>query len=184
MDHRSTRAKVRDQLIPTLARVGSGSRELDIVLCYVVGDGTSPAEQMIRLLVGEGYPWDIISELLDEELPAYTRSLDAALPGEDIGLAFRSPRRGRWAALQRGPGGRDVLAWAATECLARRQAALKVLAADPARAARARPAAPRAKPPPRPRPARPEAARAQAPRTPGRAAATGEPEAADWKILF
>ncbi|HSR71579.1 MAG TPA: hypothetical protein VLL72_04295 [Kiloniellales bacterium] len=169
MDHRSTRAKVRDQLIPTLARVGSGSRELDIVLCYVVGDGTSPAEQMIRLLVGEGYPWDIISELLDEELPAYTRSLDAALPGEDIGLALRSPRRGRWAALQRGVDGRDVLAWAATECLARRQAALKALAAEPR---------------PRPRPPRPEAARAQAPRTTGRAATTGEPEAADWKILF
>jgi hypothetical protein len=77
----------------------------------------------------------VVSELLDAELPPYTTALDAALPGENIVLALHSPRRGRWAAVHKTPGGEQVLVWAASECLARRRAALKGLGAKlPARA--------------------------------------------------
>ena len=84
-----------------------------------------------------------VSELLDAELPPYTTALDAALPDENIVLALYSPRRGRWAAVHETPSGKQVLVWAAGECLARRRAALKARGADLlSRAAAIKPAVP------------------------------------------
>lgn len=191
MVHQSTRTKVFEKLSASMQAAPRGSRELDIIVSFLLGDTSSEAGQMIQLLVEEGYSWDIISELLDQDLPPYTTALDAALPGENIVLALHSARRGKWAAVQRTPGGSDVLVWAATEPLARRAAALKALRPD-LRAARAEaprreasnPAAvrgaPHPTPPPRPAPA-PEW---REPR-PARAEAEREEEAEEeWKILF
>ncbi len=152
MIHQSTRRRVWDKLLESLGSAETGGRELDIIIHYLLGtqtqDAGGEAGQMIELLVEEGYPWEVVSELLDAALPPYTTALDAALPGENIILALHSPRRGRWAAVHQTPSGQQVLVWAASECLARRRAALKALgavllaraSAAPARSAK--PAAP------------------------------------------
>ncbi len=194
MIHQSTRRRVWDKLLESLGGAEAGGRELDIVIHYLLGaqaeDAGGEAGQMIELLVEEGYPWEVVSELLDAELPPYTTALDAALPGENIILALHSPRRGRWAAVHQTPGGEQVLVWAASECLARRRAALKALGAalpagataTPARSAK--PAVPSgAKPAPRAYgwSRMPEAATRDA--TTQDAEAPKEDET-EWKILF
>lgn len=125
MLHQGTKVKVYDKLLSSLGAARQGKRELDIVVSFVLGDTTSDAGKMIQLLVEEGYPWDVISELLDEELPAYTTSLDAAVPGENVVLSAYSKKRNQWVAVQRTADGEQISAWAATECLARRLAGLK-----------------------------------------------------------
>jgi hypothetical protein len=198
MIHQSTRRRVWDKLLESLGGAEAGGRELDIVIHYLLGsqaeDAGGEAGQMIELLVEEGYPWEVVSELLDAELPPYTTALDAALPGENIVLALHSPRRRRWAAVHQTPGGQQVLVWAASECLARRRAALKGLGAKlPARAtaAPASPAKPAAPSPVKPAPG------AFGPKpAPGAHGWSRMPEAAtpdaeaseeaetEWKILF
>ena len=203
MIHRSTRKRVCDKLLESLGSARRGGRELDIIICYLLGDTSSEAGKMIQLLVEEGYPWDVVAELLDEELPPYTTTLDAALPGENIVLALHSPRRGRWAAVHQTPTGEQVLGWAASECLARRRAALKAMRATllprpvpakpPAPAKPAARAAPRAVPRPPTHP--PTGAEAPQPAaSPQGWSLTPDPEAAqedvaeegeeEWKILF
>lgn len=192
MSQRTTRARVLGKLLESLGTAETGSRELDIVIAYVLGDTSSEAGQMIQLLVGEGYSWDIVSELLDEELAPYTRSLDAAIPGEHIVLSLYSPRRRRWAAVQGSEEdampGAEALSWAATECLARRRAALRTLFGRHARETAGEStdetaAAPRQ---PRQAPTETAAAPAAAPAaTPPPAPAPEEKAAAEeWKILF
>ncbi len=206
MTRQSTRERVCDKLLESLGRAQHGSRELDIIICNLFGDASSQAGKMIRLLVEEGYPWHVVSELLDEDLPPYTTTLDAALPGENIVLALYSPRRGRWAAVHETPAGEQVLVWAATECLARRRAALKAIGATllpravPASAKPPAPAKPAARPVPRavPRPPTGAAAAQPAP-SPHGWSLVPDPEAApedvepedveeegeeEWKILF
>ena len=179
MIHQSTRRRVWDKLLESLGSAEAGGRELDIVIHYLLGsqakDAGGEAGQMIELLVEEGYPWEVVSELLDAELPPYTTALDAALPGENIILALHSPRRGRWAAVHKTPGGQHVLVWAASECLARRRAALKAIGAI--LSARAPKPASRASGWSRmPEAASPEAAT--------RDAETPEEVETEWKILF
>jgi hypothetical protein len=195
MIHQSTRRRVWDKLLESLGSAAAGGRELDIVIHYLLGaqteDAGGEAGQMIELLVEEGYPWEVVSELLDAELPPYTTALDAALPGENIVLALYSPRRRRWAAVHKTPGGQQVLVWAASECLARRRAALKGLGAKPSARGGAgapmRPAKPAERAAVEPAPAArgwsrmPEAA-TQSETTP-EAEAPEEGEA-EWKILF
>jgi hypothetical protein len=113
----------------SLASAETGSRELDIIISFVLGATSGEAGRLVALLVEEGYPWDIVSELLDHDLPAYTSSLDAAIPGENIVLSIYSSRRRRWGAAHGTADGQHVLRWAATECLARRLAALSALIA-------------------------------------------------------
>ncbi len=125
MLHESTKTRVYEKLILSLTSARRGRRELDIVVAFVLGDTTSEAGKMIALFVEEGYPWDVISELLDEDLPAYTTSLDAAPPGENVVLAAYSKKRRQWVAVNRAENGDQVSAWAATECLARRLAGLQ-----------------------------------------------------------
>lgn len=175
MVHQSTKTKVFEKLVASMQSAERGSRELDIVISFLLGDTSSDAGKMIQLLVEEGYPWDVISELLDEDLPAYTSSLDAALPGENIVLSAYSPRRAKWAAVHRTAQGAHLLDWAASESLARRLAALKALRPDLLRPREARASGPA---PPRARPA--------APAEPGPAAAgqAGHEADEEWKILF
>jgi hypothetical protein len=194
MIHQSTRRRVWDKLLESLGGAEVGGRELDIVIHYLLGaqaeDAGGEAGQMIELLVEEGYPWEVVSELLDASLPPYTTALDAALPGENIILALHSPRRGRWAAVHQTPGGQQVLVWAASECLARRRAALKALgAALPARAtaAPARSAKPAVPSTAKPAPSAHGWSRMPEATTPGAAtrdAETPEEGETEWKILF
>jgi len=123
--HESTKARVYERLLLSLTSARRGQRELDIVVSFVLGDTTSEAGKMIELFVEEGYPWDVISELLDEDLPAFTTSLDAATPGENIVIAAYSKKRRQWVAVHRADDGKQTSAWAATECLARRLAGLQ-----------------------------------------------------------
>ncbi len=125
MIHQSTKSKVFDKLIASLEGAQGGSRELDIIISFMLGDTSTDAGKMIQLLVEEGYSWSVVSELLDEDLPPYTSALDAAVPEENIVLALHSPRRAKWAAVHQKPDGEQVLVWAASEALARRIAALK-----------------------------------------------------------
>jgi len=127
MHHHGARTKVLDRLLASLAEADQGSRELDIIMSFVLGETSGEAGKMVELLVDEGYPWDIVSELLDHDLPSYTTSLDAALPGENIVLSVYSTRRRLWGAAHRIADGKHVMRWAATECLARRLAALSAL---------------------------------------------------------
>ncbi len=195
MIHQSTRRRVWEKLLESLGSAATGGRELDIVIHYLLGtqakEAADEAGQLIELLVEEGYPWEVVSELLDASLPPYTAALDATLPGENIVLALYSPRRGRWAAVHKTPSGQQVLVWAASECLARRRAALKALgAALLARgaAAPAEPAAPQTAPQttpgPAPRPAPSVQGWSRTPEIATQEADTPEDGEEEWKILF
>jgi len=168
-----TRTKILDKLLASLEAADHGGRDLDIIVTFALGETSTEAGRMIQLLVEEGYPWDVISELLDEDLPPYTTALDAAIPGERIVLSAYSRKRKRWLAAHETTSGKKVLSWAANECLARRLAALRALGP---RAGSTRPATETvgaAPAPPRPRP-------------PARPAETNQFSDAEeeWKILF
>ncbi len=182
MLHQSTKVRVYEKLLLSLANARRGKRELDIVVSFILGDTASEAGKMIELFVEEGYPWDVISELLDEDLPAYTTSLDAALPGENVVLSAYSKRRRQWVAVHRAGTGEQVSAWAATECLARRLAGLQACKGPGTYAAS--PQAPQHRSPGDPgAPGATAEAPARAPA--GKPAGKTEPEGGEeWRILF
>ena len=195
MTRQSTRERVCDKLLESLGSAQHGSRELDVIICNLFGDTSSEAGKMIRLLVEEGYPWPVVSELLDEDLPPYTTVLDAALPGENIVLTLYSSRRGRWAAVHETPAGEQVLVWAAGECLARRRAAITALGATLSPRAVPESGKPAARPGPRAVPRPPSGAETAPPAANRRGwSLVPDPEAApedvaeegeeEWKILF
>ena len=112
-------------LIRDLESAAGGSAALDQRIEHCLGTFLALKANLTELLVSEGVAWPTITETLRGHTPRYTASLDAAIPGEDILFVMRSAARGKWAAVQRAFGGREVLAWGATEPLARRLAALK-----------------------------------------------------------
>jgi len=118
-----------DDLIAALERAPEGSADLDRMVAFQLGLPIGESDQMIKLLLFEGYSWDVISELVQSENPSFTSALDARIPGENIVLAMQSAKRGQWAAIHRGAGGADFIAWASSEPLARRAAALRGLRA-------------------------------------------------------
>ena len=156
-------ANVLDALIEALATAPCGSRELDVRLDYGLGVMLSGRTDLATVMIREGVSWPTVSAVLDSRVPAYTTSLDAAVEGENIAFAIRSERRGRWGAMHRARSGKEILAWAATEPLARRLAALEGMRSDAAdeRARRGE-----------------DAAAAEPQRTVAGASA------GDWKILF
>jgi len=159
-----------DAAIAALESAEAGSRELDAMIAGALGYSVDESHKIVRLLVAEGYSWKVISEIVGNEVRSFTDSLDAALPGENVVLAMYSPRRGQWAALHRAADGQEILAWAGTEILARRAAALRALLAAERGADAATEAAPR---------------RVPAGRSAVRAAAAAAPaEELEWKILF
>lgn len=121
-------AEALAELVSKLEAASAADRRLDLQIEYCVGVAFQDREDIAKLLIDEGFAWGTVSEALDDHVPAYTSSLDAALPGENIVFTVRSERRGRWGAVHRSQDGRDHLKWAATECLARRLAALAALA--------------------------------------------------------
>lgn len=118
-----------DDLIAALERAPEGGGDLDRMVAFQLGLPIGESDQMIKLLLFEGYSWDVISELVKCENPCFSTALDARIPGENIVMAMRSTKRGQWAAIHRSAGGTDFLAWAASEPLARRAAALRGLRA-------------------------------------------------------
>lgn len=118
-----------DDLIGALECAPDGGTDLDRRIAFQLGLPIGESDQMIKLLLFEGYGWDVISELVQSENPCFSTSLDARIPGENIVLAMHSSKRGQWAAIHRSAGGVDFLAWAASEALARRAAALRGLRA-------------------------------------------------------
>jgi hypothetical protein len=118
-----------DDLIGALERAPDGGGDLDRRIAFQLGLPIGESDQMIKLLLFEGYSWDVISELVQSENPCFSTALDARIPGENIVLAMHSSKRGLWAAIHRSAGGVDFLAWAASEALARRAAALRGLRA-------------------------------------------------------
>lgn len=116
-----------DDLIAALEHAPEGSADLDRMVAFQLGLPIGESDQMIKLLLFEGYSWDVISELVQSENPCFTTALDARIPGENIVLAMQSAKRGQWAAIHRGASGADFIAWASSEPLARRAAALRGL---------------------------------------------------------
>ena len=158
-----------------LQEAQEGSRRLDALIAYHSGAADRDVQQMIRLLIDEGSAWDLIFELMEGDVPAYTTSLDARVPGENIVCALFSTKYGRWAAVHRGTDETEVLAWAGTEILARRVAGL--------RAIRGQTVSPRE---PQPEILAPEKLSASLPEPVGALAERPELVAAedDWKVLF
>ena len=112
-------------LISELESAESGSLSLDIRIHYGFRILGGLGEDMASLLIKEGVSWPTVQATLNEVVPPYSTSLDAALQGEEIVFAIRSAKGHRWGAMQRTTLGGEELAWAATEPLARRLAALK-----------------------------------------------------------
>ena len=114
-----------ETLIRTIETAEEGGRRLDSVVSYLLGEGDADTETIIDLIVEEGYPLEVSSELLDADVPPFSTSLDAKLPGEKVVLVMYASRKDQWVAIHRSSDGNNSVAWARTECLARRAAALK-----------------------------------------------------------
>ena len=169
--------KLLQKVIAVLGEVSEGGEELDIRVSVALGELQSGSAKLLRLFVEEGYDWSVISSLLDEQVPAYTTSLDAGVPGESIVGVLYSRKRRRWAAIHRGADGREEgPVWAATEALARRAAGLAGILAQE-RMGRDQQA--RRQPPDKP----PRGA-GDEPAWAGELGPEAEDELPDWKILF
>jgi hypothetical protein len=123
--NRPKRRQLLEKLLAALASAESGSRQLDLVISYVMDQNGDETGEMIRLLVQEGYAWDAVEGLLREDVPFFTSSLDHPIPDENIVLSLFSPKRKRWIALHKDPDDSLIRGTGETECLARRAAALK-----------------------------------------------------------
>lgn len=112
-------------LISELETAKGGSQDLDIRIHYGFRILGGHGEDIASLLIKNGISWPTVQETLHETVPPYSTSLDASLQGEEIVFSIRSAKERRWGAMQRTADGGEELAWAATEPLARRLAALK-----------------------------------------------------------
>jgi len=104
-------------LIGALERAESSDRVLDRAIAFGLGIGPEPVDGEV--------PNRFCGPADEPAVPHYTASLDSCIPGENIVLALRPGDGNRWVAVHRLADGVEVIAWAATECLARRAAALK-----------------------------------------------------------
>jgi ABC-type multidrug transport system fused ATPase/permease subunit len=117
-----------ERVARALEAAEAGSRVLDLMLANLFGDRIRSFDSMVGMLQSEGYSWDRIVELLGQDVPRYTASLDAALPGERIVFIFYRSSLDRWTALHRDEDGRETMAVARKEAMARRLARLMSLA--------------------------------------------------------
>jgi hypothetical protein len=169
--------KLLEKVIVVLGEAPAGGEDLDIRISVALGELQSGSAKLLRLFVEEGYDWTVISSLLDEQVPAYTTSLDAGVPGENVVGVLFSRKRERWAAIHRGPDGREEEpVWAATEALARRAAGLAGLLSQE-RTIRDQQILPDL-------PEKPPRAAVDRPAGAGGTDPEAEDELPDWKILF
>lgn len=126
MDRQRPENDIIRRVVSELEQASEGSQELDCMISYALELARGEFDQvMMELLVKEGFSWNVISEIWGGKVPPYTQSLDCGIEGENIAFAMKSDKRQQWAAVHKGPDGREHLAWAKTEVLARRLAALK-----------------------------------------------------------
>ena len=169
------------KVVASLGEAREGGEDADIRISVALREMQSGSAKLLRLFVEEGYDWNVISSLLDEQVPPYTTSLDAGVPGENIVGVLFSRKRRRWAAIHRGPDGREEgPVWAATEALARRAAGLAGIMSQQrmGRDPQTRPKLPDK--PPRELADEP----ADEPAGAGDTGPEAEEELSDWKILF
>lgn len=112
------------ELIAALGAARQGSADLDIKIEYCVGVAFDQRTDVAGILIEEGFTWNTVGAALEDRVPPYTTSLDASAPGENVVFVIRSDKRDKWGAVHRSEDGREHLAWAATECIARRLAGL------------------------------------------------------------
>ena len=126
MDKQKPENDIIRRVVSELESASEGSQELDCMISYALELARGEFDQvMMELLVKEGFSWNVISEIWGGKVPPYTQSLDCGIEGENIAFAMRSDKRQQWAAVHKAPDGQEHLAWARTEVLARRLAALK-----------------------------------------------------------
>lgn len=124
-------ATLRDPaaLVQRLEQAAAGSAELDLCIFLTAVRTDAELGDVALRLLAEGLDPTTLSGLFGAGVPAYTQSLDACLPQENIVATVFVHDRAQWAAVQCTPDGREVVARAATEALARRAAALRAEAA-------------------------------------------------------
>lgn len=111
------------KLVSALETSAQGSSVLDLeVKCGL--DPDLPAASGGVGLETEFLP-ETIEIILGEMVTPFTRSLDAALPGENIVFSMYSTNKNLWVSVHRDQAGREFVSWAATEPLSRRAAALR-----------------------------------------------------------
>lgn len=126
MDRNNPESDIIKRVISALESASEGSQELDCMISYALELARGEFDQvMMELLVKEGFSWNVISELWGGKVPPYTQSLDCGIEGENIAFAMKSDKRQQWAAVHKALDGKEYLAWAKTEVLSRRLAALK-----------------------------------------------------------
>jgi len=122
---------INRRVVSALETAPHGSQELDCMISYALELARGEFDQvMMELLVNEGFSWNVISEIWEGKVAPYTQSLDCGIEGENIAFTMKSERREQWAAVHKSPDGEEYVAWARTEILARRLAALKGILAD------------------------------------------------------
>lgn len=119
-----------DALIAEIESATGGNAALDARIHFGFRIATRRSPDIAALLIEQGITWPTVEAILDEQIPSFTTSLDAALDSEDIAFSVRSAKRQRWGAMQKARCGEEVLAWAATEPLARRLAAIRAWRLD------------------------------------------------------
>jgi len=114
-----------DALIAEIESAGAGSQALDSRIHFGFRVAMERCPDIGALLFREGVSWITVKQALEAQIPPFTTSLDAALEGEEITFVVHAARQRKWGAMQRTRRGEEILAWAATEPLARRLAAIK-----------------------------------------------------------
>lgn len=111
------------KLVSTLETSAEGSSVLDLELkCGL--DLETPSGSAGVGLETEFSP-ETIEIIVGEMVTPFTRSLDAALPGENIVFSMYSTNKNLWVSVHRDPDSQEFVSWAATEPLSRRAAALR-----------------------------------------------------------
>lgn len=113
------------KLVSLLETSAQGSPVLDLELkCGFEEEGSAGTRAAGMGLEAELAP-ETIEIILGEMVTPYTRSLDSALPGENIVFSMYSTTKNLWVSVHRDVNGQEFVSWAATEPLSRRAAALR-----------------------------------------------------------
>jgi len=115
-------------LVSALEESAGGSSVLDLRLACDLQDKLAVENEPARHGLMAELSAETIENIVGEMIVPYTRSLDAALPAENIVFSMYSREKNRWVAVQRATDGQEYVSWATTEPLARRAAALRAIA--------------------------------------------------------
>tara|TARA_R110000868_G_scaffold100722_3_gene277103 strand:- start:28982 stop:29509 length:528 start_codon:yes stop_codon:yes gene_type:complete len=127
------------KLVSALETSDQGSPVLDLELKCGLGLELPPGSAMASTGLEAEFAPGTVEIILGEMVNPYSRSLDAALPGENIVFSMYSTIRKLWVSVHRDTDDREFVSWAATEPLSRRAAALRGLASISTDASKAEP---------------------------------------------